>query len=78
MSRAARLLAEAPDWLSYDLPGDVTKKTWKGRFRGQTQKWFALQFTGEEAEIDIATPDGGRTRPSSTPGAGSGSSGCRS
>ena len=46
--RSAKFLAEAPDWLSYDLPGDITKKSWKGRFRGQTQKWFALQFTGEE------------------------------
>ncbi len=58
--RSVSFLAEAPDWLSYDLPGDLTKKTWKGRFRGQTQKWFALKFTGVESEIDIATPDGGR------------------
>lgn len=58
--RSVSFLAEAPDWLSYDLPGDLTKKTWKGRFRGQTQKWFALRFTGAESEIDIATPDGGR------------------
>ncbi len=58
--RSVRFLAEAPDWLSYDLPGDITKKTWRGRFRGQTQKWFALQFTGDDQEIDIATPDGGR------------------
>ena len=47
--QSVSFLAEAPDWLSYDLPGDVTKKTWKGRFRGQTQKWFALRFTGKES-----------------------------
>ena len=58
--RSASFLAEAPEWLSYDLPNDLTKKSWRGRFRGQTQKWFALRFTGAESEIDIATPDGGR------------------
>jgi putative (di)nucleoside polyphosphate hydrolase len=61
--RSASFLAEAPDWLSYDLPGDISKKSWRGRFRGQTQKWFALRFTGEESEIDIAAPDGGRHKP---------------
>ena len=54
--RSVSFLAEAPDWLSYDLPGDITKKTWRGRFRGQTQKWFALRFTGEESEINIDAP----------------------
>jgi putative (di)nucleoside polyphosphate hydrolase len=58
--RSVSLLAEAADWLSYDLPSDVTKKTWRGRYRGQTQKWFALKFTGADTEIDIHTPDGGR------------------
>ena len=52
-------LAEAPDWLSYDLPSDITKKNWRGRYRGQKQKWFALKFTGADSEIDIDTPDGG-------------------
>jgi putative (di)nucleoside polyphosphate hydrolase len=61
--RSASFLAEAPNWLSYDLPGDVTKKTWRGRFRGQTQKWFALRFDGDDSEIDIAAPDGGRHKP---------------
>ena len=56
--RSVRYLAESPDWLSYDLPSDLTKKTWKGRFRGQTQKWFALRFTGPESEIDIDCPEG--------------------
>ncbi len=56
--RNVNFLAEAPDWLSYDLPGDITRKTWRGRFRGQTQKWFALRFTGEESEINIDAPDG--------------------
>jgi putative (di)nucleoside polyphosphate hydrolase len=52
-------LAEVPGWLAYDLPPDVAKQAWKGRYRGQTQKWYALRFTGAESEIDILTPAGG-------------------
>jgi len=61
--RTVRLLAEAPDWYAYDLPALVAGRAWKGRYRGQTQKWFAFRFEGEEAEIDIARPAGGRHRP---------------
>lgn len=53
------LLAEAPHWLTYDLPADVAKAAWKGRYRGQTQKWFAFRFEGEESEINILAPPGG-------------------
>ncbi len=53
------LMAEAPGWLSYDLPVDIGKEAWKGRWRGQAQKWFAFRFTGPESEIDILTPAGG-------------------
>ena len=42
------LLAEAPDWLTYDLPPDVAKAAWKGKYRGQTQKWFAFRFEGDD------------------------------
>lgn len=52
-------LAEAPHWLSYDLPSDVTRKTWRGRYRGQIQKWFAFRFEGDEREINIEKPEGG-------------------
>ncbi len=53
----AEVLAEAEDWLDYDLPRDLVPKLWQGRFRGQTQKWFAMRFTGCDADIDIATED---------------------
>ncbi len=57
------LLAEAPDWLSYDLPAEALTGRWKGRYRGQTQKWFAFRFDGKDREIDIARPGGGAFEP---------------
>jgi putative (di)nucleoside polyphosphate hydrolase len=57
------LLAEAPDWLSYDLPPEALAGRWKGRYRGQTQKWFAFRFDGADGEIDIARPGDGAFDP---------------
>ena len=57
--RSVTLLAEAPQWYAYDLPSVVAGRAWRGRYRGQTQKWFALRFTGDDSEIDIANPGGG-------------------
>ena len=51
----ARILAVSRSWLRYDLPADLQKKVWKGKYRGQEQKWFLMQFTGRDADIDIAT-----------------------
>lgn len=58
--RSASLIREAPGWFSYDLPADLVGKSWKGRYRGQTQKWFALRFDGDETEIDVLHPGGGK------------------
>ena len=49
------MLAEHPQWLSYDLPADLVPRLWGGRFRGQTQRWFAFRFTGEDRDIDLDT-----------------------
>ena len=57
--RSVEKLAEAVDWLSYDIPRAIVGEAWKGRYRGQTQKWFAVRFTGNDSEIDIAHPAGG-------------------
>jgi putative (di)nucleoside polyphosphate hydrolase len=61
--RSVTLLAEAPEWLSYDIPDAAAGKGWTKSYRGQTQKWFAFRFTGEDGEIDIETPGGGRHKP---------------
>jgi putative (di)nucleoside polyphosphate hydrolase len=47
--------AETAGWLPYDLPHDLVPKIWKGRFRGQEQKWFLMRFHGENSDVNIAT-----------------------
>ena len=54
-ANAVTLIGEMDEWIPYDLPHDLVPKLWKGRFRGQTQKWFLLRFTGDDSDIDIAT-----------------------
>lgn len=49
----AELIAESRRWLRYDLPAELAAQLWRGRFRGQEQKWFAFRFTGTDADIDI-------------------------
>jgi len=51
----AEIIAVTENWINYDLPDDLVGKVWKGRYRGQTQKWFALRFKGDDSEIDIET-----------------------
>lgn len=51
----ATILAESKDWLAYDLPAELVPIIWGGKYRGQKQKWFALRFTGTDADINIQT-----------------------
>ena len=59
--RTVSLLAEASQWIDYDLPADLVGVAFKGRYRGQTQRWFAFRFEGDESEIAINPPPGGHT-----------------
>ena len=52
-TRAAVVLAESRGWYRYDLPAELVPRVWKGRYRGQEQKWFAFRFTGTDADIAI-------------------------
>ena len=54
--RSATIIAEAPEWYRYDLPEQLVGKSWGGRYRGQTQKWFAARFTGDDGEVDLSAP----------------------
>ncbi|WP_185984465.1 RNA pyrophosphohydrolase [Aureimonas mangrovi] len=58
---SVELLAESDGWIDYDLPPELVGVALKGRFKGQTQKWFAFRLTGPESEIRIAPPPGGHT-----------------
>ena len=51
----AEIVAESRQWLRYDLPDHLVGKVWKGKYRGQKQRWFALRFLGQDADIDTAT-----------------------
>jgi putative (di)nucleoside polyphosphate hydrolase len=49
------LIAIAPGEYLYDLPEDLIGKVWKGKWRGQRQKWFLYRFVGEDGDIDLET-----------------------
>jgi len=51
------ILREHPDWLTYDLPEHLIGIAWKGRYRGQRLKWFALRLLGDDSEINVKTAD---------------------
>ncbi len=49
----ATIIGEHPEWLHYDLPPALIGTALGGRFRGQRQRWFALRFTGEDADVRL-------------------------
>lgn len=53
---SAQVIAESPEWYKYDLPEHLIGKSWHGKYRGQTQKWFALRFIGADSEINLKPP----------------------
>ncbi len=57
--KSVSLIAEAPDWISYDLPQKLMGVALKGKYRGQTQRWFAFRFEGDDSEIAIDPPPDG-------------------
>ncbi|MDC9834493.1 RNA pyrophosphohydrolase [Rhizobium binxianense] len=57
--KTVTLLAEARNWINYDLPPALIGIGLKGKFRGQTQRWFAFRFEGNDSEIAINPPPGG-------------------
>lgn len=49
----AELLLESRVWRSYDLPPEIARRLWNGRYRGQSQRWVAFRFTGTDADIKL-------------------------
>ncbi|HXD44609.1 MAG TPA: RNA pyrophosphohydrolase [Pseudolabrys sp.] len=56
-------LGEMPGWLAYDIPRDIIGEAWGGKYKGQKQKWYALRFSGDDREINITAPGGGKHEP---------------
>ena len=52
---SVKLIKEIDDWLTYELPKDLLGKIWKGKYKGQKQKWFIMRFIGNEKEINVKT-----------------------
>jgi putative (di)nucleoside polyphosphate hydrolase len=50
-----QVVAETAGWVPYDLPHDIVPQIWKGRFRGQEQKWFLMRFEGRDDRVNIKT-----------------------
>jgi putative (di)nucleoside polyphosphate hydrolase len=57
--KTVTLLAQSREWINYDLPPHLIGIGLKGKYRGQTQRWFAFRFEGDESEIAINPPPGG-------------------
>ena len=53
--RSIKILKEFDEWMEYELPKNLLGIIWKGKFRGQKQKWFITRFTGNDDEININT-----------------------
>ena len=53
--KTVELVKEFDNWLTYDLPKNLLGKVWKGRYRGQKQKWFIMKFVGKDEEINVKT-----------------------
>jgi putative (di)nucleoside polyphosphate hydrolase len=51
----AALLGILPDWYCYDLPDDLRKTLWGGKYKGQCQRWIALRFLGDDGQVNLAT-----------------------
>lgn len=49
------IVAETSDWVTYDLPPELVGKIWKGRYRGQRQKWVLMRFLGQDSDVNIQT-----------------------
>jgi len=50
-----KILKELDEWFQYELPKNLLGIIWKGKFRGQKQKWFVVRFVGKESEINLKT-----------------------
>ena len=50
-----KLIKKLDGWLEYNLPQNLLGKIWKGKYKGQKQKWFIMKFLGDDMEINVKT-----------------------
>ena len=55
---SAKIIGRTDGWLTYELPKEIQSQAWGGRYIGQKQVWYAVRFTGDDAEINIDPPPG--------------------
>ena len=53
--KSVEIIKEIENWYTYKLPGYLLGKIWKGKYKGQKQKWFVMRFLGKESEINLNT-----------------------
>ena len=53
--KTIKIIKELDKWFTYDLPENLISIIWKGKYRGQKQKWFIMRFFGNNSEIDVKT-----------------------
>ena len=53
--KTVELIQEIEDEITYHLPDNLLGIIWKGKFKGQTQKWYIMRFLGEDNEINLNT-----------------------
>ncbi len=53
--RSIEILKELEGWTEYELPDYLLGKIWRGKYRGQKQKWFIVKFLGKDEEINLKT-----------------------
>ena len=53
--RSIKILKELEEWTEYELPDYLLVKIWRGKYRGQKQKWFIVRFLGKDEEINLKT-----------------------
>ena len=53
--KSVELIKELDGWLEYNLPKNLLGIIWKGKYKGQKQKWFIMRFVGKDDEINVKT-----------------------
>ena len=53
--KSIKILKEIDEWTEYELPNYLLGKIWKGKYRGQKQKWFIVRYLGKDEEVNLKT-----------------------